>query len=160
MGFKYKTFILWKRTKIFCNPRFGVTNNMLYALSHKDTFRYLSWSFFATVTLNSQPYILDVSMVPICFLLPCNCCVAIAFKPNYLWLNEGKLNTLIILMKLIHFGFFFTLLKTENRWLSNVFRCYRNRTFSENGLKVFIEIMFVPFSELLKVCSTLENNKL
>ena len=106
MGFKYKTFILWKRTKIFCNPRFGVTNNMLYALSHKDTFRYLSWSFFATVTLNSQPYILDVSMVPICFLLPCNCCVAIAFKPNYLWLNEGKLNTLIILMKLIHFGFF------------------------------------------------------
>ena len=48
---------------------------------------------------------------------------------------------------------FFTFLKTENRWLSNVSWGYRNITFSLNGLNVYIEIMFVLFSELLNVCS-------
>ena len=48
---------------------------------------------------------------------------------------------------------FFTFLKTENHWLSNVSWGYRNITFSVNELKVYIEIMFVLFSELLNVCS-------
>ena len=48
---------------------------------------------------------------------------------------------------------FFTSLKTENRWLSDVCWGYRNITFSLNGLKVYIEIMFVLFSELLNVGS-------
>ena len=36
-------------------------------------------------------------------------------------------------------------------WPYNVFLGYRNRTFSENGLKVYIEIKVDPFSELLMV---------
>ena len=66
MGFKHKTFILRKRSKIFCNTKCGVINNMLYVLSHKHTCRHLRWSFFAAVAHNFQPSLLDVSMIPIC----------------------------------------------------------------------------------------------
>ena len=55
---------------------------------------------------------------------------------------------------------FFYFLKTENRWLSDVSWGNRNTTFSLNGLKGYIDIMFVLFSELLNVCSYLQNNKL
>ena len=54
-----------KMTKIFCNPKCGVTNNMLYALSHKDTCRHLRSSFFARVAHNLDVRILDVSIIPI-----------------------------------------------------------------------------------------------
>ena len=153
---------------MFCNPKCGVTNKMLYALSRKDTCRHLRGSFFAAVAHSFQPFILDVSVIPICIssylvtvwmiwrnnvllLLHFYC-----FQTSLLMVEWRHIECIINIDEINSFQTnvpFFTFLKTENRWLSNVSWGYRNITFSLNGLKVYIDIMFVLFSELLNVCS-------
>ena len=147
MGFKCRTFILWKWTKIFCNRKCGVTNNMLFALSHNDSCRNLRWSFFATEAHNSQPYISHVSMIPVCvssylvtvwmiwraivlLLLRCYC-----FETNLLMIESRHIENLINIdeinpLKRI-FGFF-TVLKKE----TTCFLMFSGFTEIEHSLKM------------------------